>query len=131
MLSDRLAEELVKCFPDKAVQLHAGRRPAASVASAHPSWEPIEIWDDEDELTVFCGQFTHVHFGNYDEDLSVEQREAQIVSDAISFLEDVFADRIEFYTMVFGGGCRPRGSQGKWFWIVQRGPIFVWSGPTV
>lgn len=131
MLSEHLATELEKHFGDRGLKLHGAAQPAVSFTPVHPSWSPIEIWDDGDEVTVDFGNFTHVHFGNYDTGLSVVEREKKIISDVIAFLDDVFADKIEFFKTWFGGGgCRTRGSQGKWSRrLLGRQQAFVWSGP--
>ena len=72
MLSKRFVERLEGRFAGQTVQLHSGPSPFVSFAPINPSWSTIEICDDEDELTIYFGGFTHVHFGNYDEALSIE-----------------------------------------------------------
>jgi len=131
MLAERIAKKIPERFANRDIQLHAGTHPVVTIPPIHASWEPIEIWDDEDEATVHFGSFTHIHFGNYDEELTVEQREEQIILEVADFLENVFADKIEFFRMRFGGGgCGPLASQSNWSRrLFGRRQAFVWSGP--
>ncbi len=62
--------------------------------AVHPAVGNLEIYDDGNELTLVAGNFTHGHFSNYDENLSVDQKESAIVDAVVSFLEDLFADRV-------------------------------------
>jgi len=90
----------------------------------------LEICDDDAALTVNCGNFTHVHFADYDEGISTQERERRSVESLVVFLRDVFSDRIEFWGSHRGmGGCRARGSQGALSRAVVGTAAFVWSGP--
>jgi hypothetical protein len=96
----------------------------------YPEFGTIEIIDDEVELTVHCGNFTHIHLANYDEGISTDERDERIVASLIAFLSDVFADRLEFWgSHRSGGGCRRRGSQGTLSKVVFGSVSFTWSGP--
>jgi hypothetical protein len=91
--------------------------------AAHRDVGDIEIQDDGNELTVTVGKFTHTHFANYDEGISDSERAERIVNDLVAFLEDVFADRVEFFgSHRTGGGFRPRGAESG-------SDLYVWSGP--
>ena len=81
----------------------------------------IEVQDDLDELIVFVGDFTHGHFDCWDESLSKDEQYKEVAADVLEFLEDVFADKVEFYRSAHGGGgWRPAGT----------GPeqSYTWSG---
>ncbi len=129
MLAEILATELAEHFPNRGLRIDVGNRPTATFPPVHPAWSPIEFCDDGEEVTVHFGDFTLVHFGNYDDGLTPAERECRIVSDVVAFLHDVFADKVEFYGTRFGGGCRSRGSQGKWSRRIFGDQAFVWSGP--
>ena len=129
MLAELLATELGKRFAERGLILNPQSRPTATIPPKHHTWTPIQVFDDGDEVTVFFGGFTHVHFGNYDDGLTPAEREGRIVADVVAFLDDVFADKVEFFGTRFGGGCRPRGSQGKWSRRLFGDEAFVWSGP--
>ena len=80
----------------------------------------VEIYDDGDEVTIFLGDFTHIHIGCYEEQLSPAEKEEMIVQQTMDFLSRLFADKIECWKQWWGGGCGPRGSRS--------GFVFVWSG---
>jgi hypothetical protein len=101
---------------------------AVTFPAAHPDFGDIEIQDDGHELTVSFGRFTHSHVANYDEGISEAERAERIAEECTSLLEDVFADRLEFFgSHEKGGGFGPRGERHDF--LAQKGAVFVWSGP--
>jgi len=127
-----LARQAVRAaYPDLATSYGEPPDPIITIPPAHPEFGPLEIMDDEIELTVNCGRFTHVHLSNYEEGITSEVRARRIVADLVEFLGDVFADRMEFWgTHAGGGGCHLRdASPGiSRFWVRSR-EVFTWSGP--
>lgn len=101
-----------------------------TIPPVHPEFGALEVLDDEDELTVHCGRFTHVHLSNYDEGISREERHRRIVARFVEFLRNVFADQYEFWgSHRGGGGCRLRGTQGLVSRVLIGEAAFTWSGP--
>ncbi len=81
------------------------------------------------ELVVDFGRFTHGHFDCHEDGLSVDARDGIIVARVLDCLDDVFADRLEFYGSHAGfGGSRPRGTQGRLSKFLIGDQAFVWSG---
>jgi hypothetical protein len=118
MLAETLIPLLKARFSDRPFVVGTGSHPAATFPAIHPEVGDLVIQDDGDELTVYVGNFTHVHFDNVD--------------DTLAFLEDVFADRMEFFgSHLGGGGCRKRA--GKPRGVVSKALLgrrtYVWSGP--
>ncbi|HEX8200728.1 MAG TPA: hypothetical protein VF590_09590, partial [Isosphaeraceae bacterium] len=98
--------------------------------AVHPEVGDIEIYDDEVELTVVAGNFTHGHFSCYDESLSKEQVEETIVDDVVAFLRELFADRIVLWGAHRAvGGWYRRGTDPWSPSGVRREREYVWSGP--
>ena len=100
--------------------------------AVHPEVGNIEVLDDGDELTVYLGNFTHLHFEGDDEGPSEAQGGEKIAEEVAEFLEAVLADRIEFYgSSPGGGGCRPRQEKKRgWLSRLLLGRrTYVWSGP--
>ena len=54
----------------------------------------ITIYDDEHELTVGVGNFTHWHASCYEEALREKEKAILIVSEVIDFLTDLFNEKI-------------------------------------
>ncbi|MGE3918857.1 MAG: hypothetical protein AB7F78_24485 [Hyphomicrobiaceae bacterium] len=127
----RLREELAERYTTRGMRVHADGH---TIATMEPPWLGfglITIDDDDDEITVYCGVFTHVHFGDYSEGSDPSARAIRISADVIAFLDAVFSDQIEFWKCRRAGGCGPRGEQDKPHWcgtnrLYKRG---VWSGP--
>jgi hypothetical protein len=129
-LSDMTKEAVRREFPDLRVSFGEPPDPIVTIAPMHPDFGTIEVIDEEVELTVNCGNFTHGHLSNYDEGISTDERDKRIVASLVTFLSDVFADRVEFWgSHRGGGGCRLRGSQGRVSRLVIGGATFTWSGP--
>jgi len=129
-LSQATKHAVAHNFPSLALTYGEEPDPIVTIAPAHPDFGPIEVMDDEFEITVNCGRFTHVHLSNDDEGIDQEERNRRIVAALISFLRDIVADRMEFWgSHRGGGGCRLRGSQGPFSKLIFGPPTFVWSGP--
>lgn len=118
-------------FGDRPIDLAIETEFEMIFPCVHPEFGDIAIYDDGNEITVFVGNFTHTHFPNYDEELSDSERAANIAEDVMEFLEDVFADRIEFYgSQSAMGGWRFRKDKPRGFLArALFGGRYVWSGP--
>jgi hypothetical protein len=127
MISDVLIPKLQKSFPERGLRIAPPPSPCAIFPALHPDVGSIEIYDDGDELTVIAGNFTHGHFSNYDEKLSVQQKAEKITEAVVHFLEDLFADQIVLWgSHQGGGGWYKRGEDPAWEHDTKE---FVWSGP--
>jgi hypothetical protein len=107
-LISKLNEQLPDCI------WHLGREGVSSIVIPARSQDfgDIEILDEDDELTIYFGKFTHAHF--------------QDPSAAVDCLRAVFADELEFYGSQTGvGGFRLRGSQSQ---LATASKAQVWSG---
>src|SRR5262245_54935557 len=126
-LWQKLKPKLLARFPDRGLLLHEGKEPAASFPAAHPEVGDLRIDDDGDELTISVGQLTHGHFAPGNCGGPAHEREEELIDRVLQFLDEVFRDRIEFWTAGKCGGWHPRGGIP-----LAPGPNmrrFVWSGP--
>jgi hypothetical protein len=132
VLSETLFPMLEDRFPNRGLVLKFHPHPSAIFPAVHPQVGDLVISDEGSEITVYVGNFTHVHYDVYVDGISEEERAKQISGQVIQFVEDIFAERMEFYgSHEGGGGCRVRGrkphdisaklSAGK--------RMYVWSGP--
>lgn len=64
----------------------------------------LEIQEDDNELIVVVGNFTHWHAGCYEKDLSDEEKAEIIAEDVAVFLHDVFDDKIVMWGSHREGG---------------------------
>ena len=84
-----------------------------------------------DEVTLFLAERTHQHFACFDIGLNEEEKAERVIAEVVTFLQKLFADRIEFYGGRYGGGCRERQIEARG-WLSKRmfgGMSYVWSGP--
>jgi hypothetical protein len=128
-ISEKLIPRLRARFPDRALRVHDGTQPAASFPAAHPEVGDLRIDDDGDELTITVGELTHGHFSPRDYETPSEKKEEEVIERVVKFLDEVFADEIEFWTADGAGGWHPRGKEPS-----ARRPHmrrFVWSGPVI
>ena len=108
MIQVHLIAGLKSTFPEKAFEYSSPPKPVASLPSPCEALGRLEISDDGYEATVCLTGVTHGHFGCYDDQLSEAQKEAEISSDVISFLQALFADRVVIWRFAGGlaGGWR-------------------------
>lgn len=125
--------ELVRArFPDRQINVGGERAACVVFPAAHAEVGDIEIYDNHGELVVVIGKFTHTHFANYDRGISQAERDRRITEEVLQFLEEVFADRIEFFGNGRGSGAwrvrknAPRGAISK---LLFGRTTYVWSGP--
>src|SRR5215471_15066446 len=95
-LSEKLIPKLLARFPDRGLRVHEGRQPAASFPAAHAEVGDLLIDDDGDELTITVGELTHGHFTPKDYQLPSQEKEENLIERVMEFLDEVFADQIEF-----------------------------------
>jgi hypothetical protein len=126
-LSEKLIPKLLARFPDRGLRVHEGSQPAASFPGAHPEVGDLLIDDDGDELTITVGELTHGHFAPKDYRLPSQEKEENLIERVTEFLDQVFADQIEFWIHEKAGGWHVRGGKPIGDWPNRR--RFVWSGP--
>ena len=101
-----------------------------SFPEKHPLVGSVEVHDDAEELTVYAGNFSHLHFSSYDSSLSKEQAAERIADDTLAFLIKLFADQIVMWGSHGGrGGCYERETGPSSIFSFNRGQEYVWSGP--
>ncbi|MFO0965319.1 MAG: hypothetical protein U0793_06995 [Gemmataceae bacterium] len=127
MLCAVLIPKLQERFAGRGLRIDSAPSPCAVFPAVHPEFGDIQIYDEGDELTVVAGHFTHGHFSNYDDELSVEQKAEKITDGVVHFLEEVFADEVAFWgAHESAGGWHKRGERSDWQKAARE---FVWSGP--
>jgi hypothetical protein len=132
LITARLVPLLREHFSPNVVRIAPEQVPFAVFPAVHSDVGNIELYDDGDELTISLGHFTHRHLGNYDEGLSDGQKADLIAAECVKFLDDIFADRVEFFgSHTGGGGCglRTDGPRGFFSRSLYGKKSFVWSGP--
>jgi len=104
----------------------SGAPPQITISGIHPEVGDIVFYDDGDEITVLVGHFTHSHFSNYDQ-VPIPEKEQAIAEQTVTFLEDLFSDRI----VMWGS----HGTSGGWRSIdykedkARKKREYLWSGP--
>lgn len=125
-ISDELLPILADRFPGQGDVFQGAADPCIRFPAIHPDVGDILIYDDDLEITLFAGNFTHVYFYN-DEDISNEESKRQIACEVADFLEKLFADQVLLWGSHDGiGGHRvlAAGAPGG-----ATANEYVWSGP--
>ena len=112
-LATLLRPKIAAAFADQCAILHEGLEPFLTFEPKWADFGALELFDDEDEVTIYYGIFTHAHYGCFDEGLTDTEKAEHILTNILADLSEVFADRSEFYAGVGGGGFGPVGSHGK------------------
>jgi hypothetical protein len=129
MISAKLIPKLQLRFPGRGLRIDSPPSPCVVFPAAHSDVGDIEIYDDGDELTLVAANFTHGHFSNYDDALSPEQKAERISDAVVSFLEEVFAEKVVFWgSHKDGGGWYNVCEDSSAFWAKDE-KWYVWSGP--
>lgn len=131
MLKQIVAFEIERQFPDMGIEWGGESGDLiATIAPAHHSWTEISVCEDGEEIIIFYGDFTHVHYGCYDDNLPEAIRAQTIAQDICKELSLVFNDQVEFFRVAYfgAGGMRRRGSQGKLSRILFGRNGILWSG---
>jgi hypothetical protein len=117
-------------FPEVKFTLDKGKH-LISIAPKHPDVGSIDIQDDDDEITVFIGNFTHWHVGCYEDKLSETQKAKSIAEDIAEFLQNLFDDKIIMWGChEKGGGFYVKGNKpNSKSWLGTQHKEWVWSGP--
>jgi hypothetical protein len=130
-LRGALLPKLQEAFPGAAMRIGLGAEPLVTFLAKHPAVGDLEIHDEGDELTVFIGSITHRHFCSQDPAASAQAQADQLASEVTEYLQQLFADRIEFFGNGFRGGARVRSDRRRS--VISRLLLgrrsFVWSGP--
>jgi hypothetical protein len=126
-LSEKLIPRLFARFPDRGMRVHEGKQPVATFPAAHPDVGDLRIDDDDDELTITVGELTHGHFTPRNYRTPSQEKEEDLIERVLEFLDDIFANQIEFWTADGAGGWHARGGKPLGQWADRR--RFVWSGP--
>jgi hypothetical protein len=136
MLLAHLIKKLAEYFPNLAWTLSQDSR-VLTIQSPCQEVGSVEIQDDDDELTVFVGNFTHWHVGCYEENFSALDKTEYIATNVAEFLTDLFNDKIVMWGSHSGGGGfynrdeAPRKSKKGWFGfgeVKDDKNEWVWTG---
>jgi hypothetical protein len=108
MIRDYLIPAIKERFPNVVFSFDEPPKPIASLRSPCEALGGVEISDDGDEATVYLTNATHGHFSCYDDKLTGEQKEQEIASDVVGFLEALLSDRVVVWRVLGGmaGGWR-------------------------
>jgi len=128
MISTILIPKLQQRFPERGLVVSVPPSPCATFPAIHPEVGDIQIYDEGGELTLIAGNFTHGHFSNYDDELSLEQHEEAIAEAVVDFLEALFDNQIVLWGShkCSGGWHRIGADNPIWAKDVKR---YLWSGP--
>ena len=118
------------------------RYPSATMASAahatdpclvipphHPAVGAVRVCVEGNGVVVEIGSHAHGHFATYD-DPSPEGALASTVESVVAFLDDLFADRVVFWSAGGGGGWYyPDIPVNSPFQVPVGASKDLWSGP--
>lgn len=126
-LFENLVDELVKRFPGRGLRLESEAKRRAVFPAAHPDVGDIIILDDDEELMVVYGNFTHCHYGAWRLPPGATNRD--IVESLLRDLDDLFGDRLVMWgSHNEEGGIFRLGQE-----LSSLSPLekrrYVWSGP--
>lgn len=124
-ITEHLVPKLQARFAGRPMRLSDGHPVVVVFPAAHPDFGDIEVEDSGNELTITFGRFTHCHIDNYDSHISASERAERIAEECVSLLEEVFADRVEFFGSHRDGG----GFTAEVGGAAPDTSVFRWSGP--
>ena len=129
MLSDSLKRAVIDLLEAEFSALDFTTNPDADCFVAiRPAWDDfgrVEIQEDQGQLIVHWGRFTHSHIDSYDDDQ--EEHINEIVGSLRHQVSNVIADKVAFWG-------QSRGGSGGFFFLDHasslddRQPAYLWSG---
>jgi hypothetical protein len=129
MIRNVLLPALLARFPNRGFRLGDSPNSIGVFPAAHDSVGDVTIHDDDDEATMFVGTITHLHFdGDSSPKPEFDQR---ITDEVVSFLGELFADRILLWKSPAPGhdGAMPLQDAHNFSGISSDDLTYVWSGP--
>lgn len=103
MLLQILTKKLKTEFPELNFSVDENNA-IVTIPPKHPDVGSIVIEQDNDELIVGVGKFTHWHCGCYESELSEQEKALSIAEDISNFLADLFNDKIVMWGSHEEGG---------------------------
>ena len=129
MLTDSLKRAVINLLEAEFTALDFMSNPDADCfVTIQPDWDGfgrVEIQEDQGQLIVHWGRFTHSHIDSYDDDQ--EEHINEIIDGLRHLISNVVADKVAFWGQSHGG------SGGFFFLdrvssIGDRQPAYLWSG---
>lgn len=126
-LFDTLVLELKRRFPERGLHVDPGSPQRAVFPAVHPEVGEVAIYDDEQELTIVYGNFTHCHYGPWQFSENATVRD--VVESVLSDIDDLFSNRLIMWgSHERAGGIFRVGEESTSLWE-PGDKRFVWSGP--
>jgi len=129
MLLEAMIQKLGEEFPSLELSVNKDEH-IVSIPAKHKDVGGIDIQDDEYELTVYLGNFTHWHVGCYEKNLNEKEKANFITTEVTDFLKDLFKDEVVMWgSHEKGGGFYHKGEKpNSKSWLGAQHQEFVWSG---
>ena len=131
MIRDLLIPALETKFPDRGLRTGTPPDAIAVFLAAHSEVGDVMIYDDGHQATVGIGTITHGHFSPYDATLTNDEIAARVTEVVITFLTDLFANRVLLWKLPEGGsgGWRILAHDHQYSLMKSDDLTFLWSGP--
>ena len=126
-LSLALRPLVLERFANRNASAYPRLAPFVSFPPVWSDFGDVELHDDLDEVTIYFGTFAHVHVSCFDDQMTAEQQVAQIADRVLTYLDDTFADRLEFWKNRYGGGCMSLGGDPGWLGVRSATRRGMWS----
>ena len=106
MLSNVVTAYFESRIPERIERVEADedRSPFLRIVASESDFGDLELYDDGDEVTIVFGRFTHSHFSNYEDDLSLSEKEDRIAEDVFGVISATLDDELEFWGSHQGSG---------------------------
>ena len=129
MIRDTLLPALRAQFPDRELRPGDSPNTIGVFPAANDEIGDLTVLDDGDEATIYVGVITHLHFdGDTSSKAEVDER---IADEVVSFLAELFADRILLWRSCAPGhdGAMPLNDAKNLSGIGASDLTYLWSGP--
>ena len=129
MIREVLIPKLKARFADRGFQERSENNAIGYFPAAHYQVGDLAIFDDGDEATIYIGQITHLHIDS--EESEGHRAEEEIANEVISFLEELFADKLMIWKSKTTGadGVFPLANVAAFSGVDSSDSTFFWSGP--
>ena len=136
MLRTELLKVLSESFGAEGFEVHSVspdeclNKPLVTFPAKHPEVGDLRVFEEQDRIEIYIGLIARVAL-IADESNLTKVQELDLSRSAVSFIQQLLNDEIEFFGFAGSGATRARTDKRRSWWsrFSYGDTTYVWSGP--